>query len=165
MRKSFLLVALILVFASSAVAQEKPASDCRVRVLVKKNNEAQGFKSRGTIVYLPVPKPGGDSIKFLSQNQADWWKDNANKFPGICLIDTEPADYLIEWAEYRGPAGELGGNGWIVKAILFKLDAGKIQPPELFKTEGLGSWGWSKSDQDRLEKAVTFLYKRIAKGK
>src|SRR5262245_59308494 len=144
MRKYSLFVALFIALASTAVAQEKPTSECKVRVLVAKHD----WQSGAVIG------------QFMSRNQAEWWKDNAKKYPGVCLVDSVPADYVLAWAEtsmtvaytanvpvtttesgtvrtsdgrtatYSGTSTttqpqQQQWNHWFVDALIFKLDGGK----------------------------------------
>jgi len=84
MRQYTLLAALFFALTVSVTAQDKPASDCHVRVLVVKHDWEDGSKK---------------AYGLMSENQVNWWRDNPKKFPGVCLVAEKPADYVIAWTE------------------------------------------------------------------
>lgn len=82
MKQPILFVALLLTVATIALAQDN--SECRIRVLpIQYDWQDNGEIQRG----------------HLSDNQADWWKDNAKKFPGVCFVTQKPADYVLAWTQ------------------------------------------------------------------
>src|SRR5262249_42094581 len=84
MRQYTLLAALFFALTVTVTAQDKPASDCHVRVLVVKHDWEDGSKK---------------AYGLMSENQVNWWRDNPKKFPGVCLVAEKPADYVIAWTE------------------------------------------------------------------
>lgn len=164
--KHILLACLLLALTVSAAAQTQP--ECKVRVMVVKHDWEDAAKLKRHT---------------FSKHQAEWWKKNRERFPGVCLVAAEPADYLLTWTEtwtsvpyvapvtathsgsvrtdsgdkatYEGTSTTYQTREWHHWWVEANLfKLESGKPLPVFKAEHHGRWRWSKPDKDAFEKAL-----------
>ena len=172
--KHVLLASLLLALTASAVAQQKEAPACTVRIALINQNWHDHAQTR----------------ELMSPDQMKWWlEDGQKKFKNFCFVPvSKPHDYRIVWTDtettFAGYApstttttGEASvGNKtvtysetsvsdtgkkveyktWWVQVQLFKSEA---DAAPLFNELHKGKWIWSKPDRQALENALKALSK------
>lgn len=176
MRQPILFVALLFAMTIAAVAQQKEAPACTVRILLLNQNWQDPSQTR----------------ELMSPNQTKWWlEDGQKKFKNFCFVSASQShDFRLLWtdtathrttlvptttttngtvtsgsntATYSGTSTtnnsrEVTYETQWVRIRLFKGDAESDSAP-LFDELHKGKWIWSKADRAAFENGLKALDK------
>jgi len=176
MKQTILFAALLLALSATAIAQQKEAPACTVRILLQQQNWDNPEQTR----------------ERMTPDQTKWWlEDGQKKFKNFCFVSaSQPYDYRIVWADSEthqagfiptttttegtvtsgnktGSYSETSttNNGREVTYVttyvqirLLKADA-QVGCAPLFNELHKGKWIWSKPDRAALENALKALSK------